>query len=298
MGGKIKPIYPERFAYEITYKKKKFILISKFAIKSSLLTSPLLAKYKDLTAKMLRIAKIKTPNYVIVKRKNSPNEIKSMLKKVKLPLVIKDAQGSESRGVFTGIETYKEAFDIIKKNIKKYSRLIVQETAKGKEFRILVLDGKIIGALEMVPPFVIGDGISTTLQLIRKKQKKIQKTPLNRQLDDLLKKQGESLKSIPRADKKVFIRTNSCLAEGGLIIDRTDEATKQLSKICKRAAEAVGLKLAGIDLFAKSIKSAHKSYKIIEINGKPDIWIHHHPNIGQPRNVTKEIIEYIVKNNL
>jgi cyanophycin synthetase len=296
MGGKITPISPVRFAYEISYKNKKFSIISKFAIKSNLAVSPLWARYKDLTDYALKRQGIRTPKAILITEKYSPAQILRLAKRLSSPFVIKDAQGSESKGIFMNIKSLKQALRVIRKNIKKYKYLIIQEMTQGNEFRVLLLGQKILGVLRLIPPHVIGDGRSKTADLIRKKQRHAkEKTPFCAELEELLGDQGEKLISVPKKGKRVFLRKNSCLAEGGMSVECTKDISPRLAKICFRAAESVGLQLAGIDLICEDIHTGERDYQIIDINGKPDIWIHHHPTFGEPRNVTKEIIEYIVR---
>jgi cyanophycin synthetase len=156
----------------------------------------------------------------------------------------------------------------------------------------------IIGALELVPPSVVGDGESSVNQLIKEKQKMTKsETERNTNLKNLLGDQGESLSSIPEKNKKVFIKNCSCLAEGGMIVDCTEKVNDKIREICVDASMASRLSLAGIDILCDDIEKSPKkqNFTIIEVNGKPDLYIHHNPTNGKPRNVTKEIVEFIVE---
>ena len=67
--------------------------------------------------------------------------------------------------------------------------------------------------------------------------------------------------------------------------------------MCLKAVKVSGLELAGLDIIAEDISKSPKKQKIkfIEINGRPDIYIHHCPDKGQPVNVTREILKHIFK---
>jgi len=299
LGGKLETVSEPRFTYRINIGKKSLIFSIKLILRDSLATTSRLTKCKDLTTRLLEEKKIRTPKTFLINENITKVKLKSIFKMLRFPIVIKDSQGSESRGVFTGINSASEGLKIIKEHLPIHKSMLIQETAIGTEYRVLVLDKKILGVLELIPPFVIGDGKTKIGELIQKKQMHTpSKTPLDSILKKILGSQMENLGSIPIKGKKVFLRNNSCLAEGGVSIDRTEEISPALAKICQRAVRTVGLRMGGIDLLCADIKKGEKDYSILEINGKPDLYIHHKPTIGKPRDVSKEIISYIFKEGL
>lgn len=299
MGGKITPISPDRNAYEIEIGGRVIFFASKFSIKTTVMSSPLLSKYKDLTYAVLSKKGIRMPKTVIVKDTDPEDKIARSLSGFVFPVVIKDAQGSESNGVFSNIKNIDDALQIIQEAKNKYSHLLVQERAKGQEYRVLVLDNKVIGALNFIPPFITGDGESTTKKLIEKLQEKTpERTPFDEHLMQLLQEQGEGIDTIPKQNKKIYLRKNACLAEGGTSTDVTEKISPEFAKILSRAAEALGLKLAGIDVFCEDLATAEKNYQLIEVNGKPDLYIHHKPTSGGKRDVVRHILNYIISNKL
>ena len=71
----------------------------------------------------------------------------------------------------------------------------------------------------------------------------------------------------------------------------------ETKKMCLKAVKAAGLELAGLDIIAEDLSKSPKKQKIkfIEVNGRPDIYLHHCPDKGEPVNVTREILKYIFK---
>jgi len=299
MGGKIKPISVDRYVYEIKLRNKVFIFASKFSIKKNSISSPLLSRYKDLTYTVLHKKRIRMPKTAVIKNNDSKNKIIRTLSFFNFPIIIKDAQGSESKGVFSNVRNQKEALQIIDEIKNKYTHLIIQERASGQEYRVLILDNKVLAALNFIPPFIVGNGKNTVRKLIEKMQKNTpEKTPLNKHLLQLLKQQGEDIDTIPTKNKKIYIRKNACLAEGGTSVDVTEKINPQFAKILSEAARSLGLKLAGIDVFCENIETAEKNYQLIEVNGKPDLYIHHKPTKGKKRNVIKEILNHIITHEI
>ncbi len=299
MGGTIKKIIPERGCFLIEYKEEKIFFSRKFQIASDFLSGRLLTAHKDLTLIALNKYNLPTPKSACFYKKSlTPQKIKHGLAQLNYPIVIKDSDGSNSRGVFVDIKNISEAKKIIMKEIDKYPCLIAQEMVYGKEFRVLILENKAIGVLEMIPPRVFGNGKDTVQELIEKKQLKLsQKTALDDSLKKILKNQNLKLNSIPKKDQLVYIKKNSCLAEGGETMDLTEKIHPEIEKICTKASRAVGKNLAGIDIICDDITKHPDEQKIniLEINGKPDLYIHYNPTHGKTRNVIKEIIEFIVR---
>lgn len=299
MGGTIEKIIPERNYFYIKLRGEKIFINQKFVIDSELFSREQPTNFKDLTFIFLKENNIPTPNTVCFYRKTITEEkIEKELKKLSYPIVIKDASGSYSLGVFTDIMNPQEAKKVILREIKKFTCLVAQEMIFGKEYRILVLEDKIIGALEMIPPRVFGDGKRSTRELIEKKQEKTEKkTPFGAVLAELLQKQGETLASVPKEGKEIFLRTSSCLAEGGETTDSTDIVNKEIGLLCVKATKAVDKKLAGLDIICDDITKSPKdqNINIIEANRRPDLYIHYNPTHGKTRNVIKDILEFILE---
>lgn len=299
MGGKIKEVIPELGYFYIILKGKKIFVSRKFKISRNLNSGSELTSFKDLTHILLKDAHLPVPKTICFYRRNfSLADSKKKLKNLRYPIIIKDAEGSNSEGIFMGVKNPREAQKIIRREIKNFSHLIAQEVASGKEYRVLVLGEKIIGALEIIPPKVIGDGKKSIKKLIWEKQRKTEKrTPLNSRLVNFLKKQGFRLDSIPPKNKVIYIRESSCMAEGGETKDMTDLVNKKVKEVCIKVAMATDKYLAGIDLICDDISKdpQKQSFNIIEVNGKPDLYIHYNPTIGKTRNVVRDIINFILK---
>lgn len=298
MGGKIEEVIPERGYFYIKIKGKKILTTRKFKIAGNLIVGEETTKFKDLTYLLLKKHNLPTPKTVCFYRKIAEKELNKKLESLKYPIIIKDAEGSQSIGIFPDISSKKEAKKILKREIKKIPKLIAQEMASGKEYRLTVLGNKVIGALRLIPPRVFGDGKNNVEELIKKKQRKTpRKTPFDANLIKLLKEQRHTLRSIPKNGEIVYLRRNSSLNEGGETEDVTNSVHKEAVRICVQASKATWKYLVGIDVMCDDITRDPKkqNFNIIEINGKTDIYLHYNPTRGKTRNVVKDIINFILK---
>lgn len=299
MGGTFEEVIPERGCYYIHVQGKAFLITRKFRIAKNFISIAGATKFKDLTYTLLKQRSLPTPTTVFFFRKKfTPEDAATKLATLKFPIIIKDSAGSNSQGIFPYIKSLDEAMSVLTTEIQNFRSLIAQEMIFGKEYRVLMLDDKVIGALEMIPPRVFGNGKSTIAELIAEKQKHThRKTPLDRALQRILLEQGLSLESILAIGEVASIKKSSSLAEGGETRDVTNLVHKKIISTCAQAADAIGDYLAGIDIICEDITKspANQTFGILEINGKPDLYIHYNPTHGQSRNVIKDIIQFILK---
>jgi len=144
---------------------------------------------------------------------NSKNDVHAAYKyaqKLGFPVVVKPNGGSQGIGVskvFTREEFYKAMrFVFIKDRVA-----LVQKAMEGKDYRIVVLDNKVISAYQRIPLNVIGDGISNVRKLLDKKQalfiKNGRDTKINQKdfrIIQKLKRQGLSMNSVLEKNQQVF----------------------------------------------------------------------------------------------
>ena len=181
--------------------------------------------------------------------------------------------------------------------------ILIKEFVSGREFRIFVINGAVVGILQRVPANVTGDGSSTISQLIDKKNQDPRRgkgyhTPLERiekgRAEQMfLKQQDKDFNTVPASGEVVYLRENSNISTGGDSIDYTDDVDDSYKKIAVKAAEAMNVKITGLDMIIEDIRSpaTASNYAIIEMNFNPAIHIHCHPFKGQNRELNHKILE-------
>jgi D-alanine-D-alanine ligase-like ATP-grasp enzyme len=299
MGGTVEELVPERGCFYAIVLGKRILIERKMSITRQSFVSGELTRCKDITHRLLQAHGLPTPKTESFYNKSyDRNKAEKALASLGYPIILKDAQGSESRGIFPFIGNASEAIDILERELPHFRSMIAQEMVFGKEYRVLVLGEKVIGALEMIPPYVKGDGVSTVREIIGKKQDTTRRrTEFDEGLDRILEEQGVSLEGIMPAESIAYIRRSSCLAEGGETRDVTDRVHGKVGEICVEASKVVGKELVGIDIMCEdiSIDPGLQSFNIIEINGKPDLYIHYDPTHGETRNVVEDIVRFMAE---
>jgi len=219
------------------------------------------------------------------------------------PLVIKPLDGNHGRGVTTGLieeAALRAAFDLAAIHSRQ---VILEEQLPGRDHRILVVDGKVIAVAERVPAHVVGDGTRSVAALVGAVNADPRRgvgheNVLTRiRIDDpaaldVLSLQGLTPESVPEAGRFVTLRTTANLSSGGTAVDRTDEIHPDNASIARRAALAIGLDVAGIDLLAPDITRSVRETGggIVEINAAPGLRMHLDPSEGQVRDVAGPIL--------
>lgn len=225
------------------------------------------------------------------------------------PVVLKPQFGNQGKGVIANIKHEKQLTDAYELLAKDYKDIIIEKYISGRDYRVCCVYGDIVAVSERIPPYIIGDGISSIEKLIQNTnedsrrgeghEKELTKIKIDEGLIEYLKHKKCPLNFILPEKEKLFLKDNANLSTGGLAIDCTDLICDENIEICKKAASAIGLNICGIDLRCVDIsKSLNKGGGvIIEINAAPGIRMHHNPCIGSTRNVAGHIVDKLFKEN-
>lgn len=91
-------------------------------------------------------------------------------KKLGFPVMVKPNSGSQGSGV--SLVRNKQEFYRAMRAIFEHDRVsLIQKQVRGKDYRLVVLDKKVISAYERIPLNVVGNGVLTILDLLKSKQK-------------------------------------------------------------------------------------------------------------------------------
>ncbi len=223
------------------------------------------------------------------------------------PIVIKPLDGNHGRGITLNINSWQEAeiaYDLAKEE-SKIGGILIERFYQGKDYRVLVINGKVEAVAERVPAHVVGDGRSTIEELIDDLNRHphrgngheniLTRIEIDRHTDDVLAQQGYYLDSILDRDEICYLKATANLSTGGIAIDRTDEIHPETVWMAERAAQIVGLDIAGIDITCTDICRPLKEIDgvIIEVNAAPGLRMHLQPSQGQARHVTAPLLEML-----
>jgi len=257
---------------------------------------------KDETKKILEDAAIPVAKGVTI---SDPENLRWAVDKVGFPLVFKPLDGNHGKGATINVKTMEEA-EAAFEHAQKYSRkVIVEKFITGYDFRVLVIDNKLVAAALRVPAHVKGNGSLTIQELIDKEnadprrgyghENVLTEIIVDRDTLDLLGKKGYDLNTVPGHGEIVYLKSTANLSTGGTSIDVTDLVHSQNIFLCERIARVIGLDICGIDIMAPNLTHplTENGGVILEVNAAPGFRMHLAPSEGLPRNVAAPVIDML-----
>jgi len=221
------------------------------------------------------------------------------------PLVVKPYNGNQGRGVTVDIKSPKELEEAYDEAAAISPKVIVERFIEGNDYRVLVVNRTVVAVAQRIPPMITGDGVHTIRQLVEEEnknplrgfghEKPMTKIPFDAIMEKYLAKNGYSLDSIPSSGEKISLRFNANLSTGGAARDCTDKIHPDNIDIAVKAADIIGLDIAGIDICTKDISKSLWDIggAILEVNAAPGIRMHMYPSYGKSRNVAEDIVDYM-----
>lgn len=215
-------------------------------------------------------------------------------KKLGFPVIVKPNSGSQGSGVAL-VHNRREFYSASRAVFRRDRVLLVQQPVRGKDYRLVVLDKKVISVYERIALNVVGDGKSTIQQLLKKKQREFVVSGRDTQIrasDPRIKRklsrQGLGFHSVLAKEQKVFLLDNANLSTGGDSVDVTNLVHPSFRKLAVDLTRDMGLRLCGVDLMVDGdIMEKGATFFVLEINAAPGL--DHYVKMGKTQ-------EHIVEN--
>ena len=261
-----------------------------------------IASNKEETKRLLQEQAIPVAKGITI---SSTEGVDEAIRRVGFPLVFKPLDGNHGRGISINIKNREDAVEAYEFAARISRKVIVERYVTGYDFRVLVIDNKMVAAALRDPAHVKGDGTSTVQQLIDIEntdprrgyghENVLTLITVDRDTLDLLEKKGYTLDSVPAAGEKVFVKSTANLSTGGTSVDVTDHVHPQNIFICERISKIIGLDICGIDIMAENLTEplTETGGVVLEVNAAPGFRMHIAPSEGLPRNVAGHVIDML-----
>ncbi|MDR6821069.1 cyanophycin synthetase [Neorhizobium sp. 2083] len=261
---------------------------------------------KELTNHLLLEAGLPSPRGVLVTDQEAAIEA---ARKLGFPVVTKPIDGNHGRGVNIGLSRPEDVRWGFSQAQAHSGQVLVEQQFEGVDHRLLVIGGKLVAAAKRVPACVTGDGMSTIEQLIMQENRDprrgeghevaLTKIAIDDCLLHFLKSAGRTLLTIPAMGEQVLLRPTANLSTGGKAVDCTDIVHPDNALVACRAAQIVGLDIAGIDFVTPDITRSvfEVGGGVIEVNAGPGFRMHLCPSEGVPRNVAAPVMDLLYPSN-
>ena len=260
-----------------------------------------IAADKVLAKRLLADAGIPVPEGLVAW---SAEEAAAAVAAVGGPVVVKPRAGNHGTNVIVGVTSADGAAAAYAQASGESGAVIVEKFVPGTDYRVLVVDGRVVAAAELRPASVTGDGSSDVRELTQRvnadprrgdgHSRELTKIKLDAAATAHLAAQGLDARSVPARGQVVTLRRNANLSTGGTSRDVTDLVHGDIADMCRRAAAIVGLDVCGIDVRLTDISAPFdpgRGGAVIEVNACPGLRMHLSPAEGTPRDVAGAVVD-------
>jgi cyanophycin synthetase len=261
-----------------------------------------IASDKRLTNQILSDLGLPVPRQ---ERVRGPEDAVEAAGKLGYPVVVKPLDGNHGKGVSINLTTPEQVTAAFEEAYEHSSVVIVETFQAGHDYRILVVDGKVVAAAQRVPGHVVGDGRHTIAELVETvnqdprrgigHEKVLTRLELDAQGLRLIEEAGLTPKSVLAEGRVFYLRSTGNLSTGGTSVDKTDAIHYDNRIMAERSVKAIGLDVGGVDFISPDIARSHKEAggAIVEINAAPGFRMHTAPTEGKPRDVAGPVLDLL-----
>ena len=222
-------------------------------------------------------------------------------------VVVKPIDCAGGIGVTTTVTDEASLYDAIA-YAKQFSKnIMIQAYVTGDDYRLLVLNGRVIAVARRCPPFVIGDGMTTIRQLIEIENAQASRGSLrckpmksidSNEVQDYIA--IDQMNNIPYSGQEIQLLGVANASRGGVTYDVTESVHPSILRLAEKITNAAYLSLCGVDMLisgdvSKPIGSGSQPI-VIEINATPALRLHHLPaGGGHARNFAAAVLDEVVR---
>ncbi len=261
-----------------------------------------MASDKESTKRMLESASVPVASGDICV---DEEDLRETIDRIGYPIVLKPLDGNHGKGASINVCTWEGAVAGLE-FAKKYSRrVIVEKFITGFDFRVLIINNKLVAAAKRIPAHIVGNGQDSIQQLIDIENQNpkrgyghenvLTEISVDRDTLDLLAKKDYTLETVPSRDEIIYLKSTANLSTGGTSVDVTEMMHPENIFLCERIARFIGLDVCGIDIMAGNLTQPLKENGgvVLEVNAAPGFRMHLAPSEGLPRNVASPVLDML-----
>lgn len=196
--------------------------------------------------------------------------------------VVKPCRGEQGKGITVGVTADQgpdELAAALARAREQDPEVLIEKRVHGDDLRLVVIDGRVVAAALRVPPEVIGTGKHSVRELIEAESRRRSaatdgesRIPLDDLARETVLKEGWQLDDVLPEGTLLRVRATANLHQGGKLQDVTGRVNEELCRVAVKAAEVIGIPVAGIDLLVPDVTAA--DYSFIEANERPGLANH------------------------
>jgi GNAT-family acetyltransferase (TIGR03103 family) len=210
-------------------------------------------------------------------------------------VVVKPTRGEQGKGITVGVladHGPEELATAVARAREQYPEVLIEQRVAGSDLRLVVIDGRVVAAALRLPPEIMGTGEHTVRELIAAESRRRSaatggesRIPLDGITEATVAEAGWMLDDVLPQGIRLRVRHTANLHQGGTIHDVTLEVNPELCEVAVAAAEAIGIRVTGIDLLVPDVTGSE--YAFIEANERPGLANH------EPQPTAAAFIDYL-----
>jgi len=221
---------------------------------------------------------VPTPKWRLLSRRDDPA---AAAEAIGWPCVAKPLRSGGGKGVSADIRDLGGLREAVRVAFAYSDRVLVEQHIAGNDYRLMVIDGRLVAAVRRDPPSVTGDGKRTVAELFaafnlprqRPERETGYLTPV---ADDdafsaTLARQGVNRETQLGVGQSVLLRTSANRSTGGSCTDVLTDVHPELAGLAVHLAAAFGFRATGIDYITPDISRspAETGGSFLELNTTP-----------------------------
>lgn len=200
------------------------------------------------------------------------------------PVVVKPTDQDGGVGVAAGLRDAPAVRAAYEQARAHGPGVMVERHVAGRDYRLTVLQGRLIKAVCRMPGGITGDGLATVAQLVehanatdvqarRNRERGRRLLDLDAEALALLAEQGLSAQAVPAPGRFVALRRRANVSTGGSTVLVDDQVHPDNRRLVEDVARTLKLDLAGVDLLMPDIAQSwlEGGAVVCEVNAKPQI---------------------------
>jgi D-alanine-D-alanine ligase-like ATP-grasp enzyme len=196
-------------------------------------------------------------------------------RRIGYPVMVKANSGSGG----TGVELVSGAGELDAALDRAFmadgaAALVEKYIPNMRDYRILILDGRMLLAYERRPFTIVGDGGSTVRQLVSRAgriRSKRAGRPDSEAIARGLDRRGITWSTVPRAGHAVTLLDVANVSQGGTAVEVTHVVHSEIASLVSDAVRDLGLRYCGVDILTEDIRVRSSTLYILELNASPTI---------------------------
>lgn len=241
----------------------------------------LLAKNKAVSKTFFSMFGVPTPASIEV---NSVAELDNAVQRIGYPCVVKPLDRGGGKGVTAYITSNEQLLKAFHR-AREYtaSSIMVEQFIAGADYRLIVIEGRFVGAFRREASFIVGDGSRTVREMIDALNQSrsvslvhsgyLRPIPFDSVLLNHLSTQQIALDEVAPVGRRITLRSNANLSTGGIATDVSVSVHPELRAMVEQMAITAGFGAAGFDYLTTDVSSPpwQSGGNFIEMNTTPGL---------------------------